>query len=132
MRRGGAILATIAACWLAGCGASPKDQVRAKVEQFASATASKDYATICNQVLAHSLVMHLSANGIRCEQALGLALGAVNNPALSIGQIIVKGSNASVITLTVAQGQHASLDALELIDTGHGWRISSLSSQLPS
>jgi hypothetical protein len=131
MRLHGAIAVVISAASLGGCGSSPKDQVRAKVEQFAGAAASKDYKTICDQVLAHSLVMHLTANGIRCEGALALALGGVRKPTLSIGSIAVRGKSASVITLTVAANQPASLDVLELIDTGGGWRISSLHSPLP-
>jgi len=34
--------------------------VQAKVEQFAHATASKDYATLCTQVLAPALVTRLT------------------------------------------------------------------------
>lgn len=132
MRPGGAILLMIAACALGGCGSSPKDQVRSKVDQFASAIAHKDYTTICNQVLAPALVEHLTENRIDCEQAMRVALGSVKKPTLSIGLIKVTGKTASVITLTVAQGQQASLDALELIDTSDGWRISSLHSPLPS
>ena len=132
MRPGPSILLVIVACTLGGCGSSAKDQVRDKVNQFASATSHKDYATICNQVLSPALVKHLTANGIACEKAMRLALGKVVKPTLSIGQITVKGKTANVITLTVAQGQPASLDVLQLIDTGGGWRISSLHSPLPS
>jgi hypothetical protein len=132
MRPGAATLLVFAACALSGCGSSAKDQVRSKVEQFAGATAHKDYATICNQVLAPALVKRLTSYGIGCEQAMRLALGDVRRPTLSIGQITVKGKTASVITLTVAQGQQASLDALQLIETSDGWRISSLHSPLPS
>lgn len=132
MRPGPAILLAIVACALGGCGSSAKDQVKTKVNQFARAAARKDYATICNQVLAPSLVRHLTANGIKCEQAMRLALGSVKRPTLSVGQITVKGKTADVFTLTVAQGQKASLDVLQLIDTGGGWRISSLHSPLPS
>jgi hypothetical protein len=125
---GGATIAWIAcaACLLGGCGKSDSDQVRAKVDQFLKATASKDYATMCNQVLAPALLAHLSAGGIKCEQAMQIALGGVQSPSLSIGRIDIHGSKASVITLTAAAGQQASLDAIELTKTGSGWRVESL------
>jgi hypothetical protein len=131
MRLGGAIVLVVIACALGGCGASAKDQVRAKVQQFAVATRSKDYGTICQQVLAPALVAHLSANHIPCEQAMRLALAGVHDPTLSIGPITIRGRTASVYTLTLAQGEQASLDVLQLVNTSDGWRISSLHSPLP-
>ena len=131
MRLGGAIVLVVTACTVVGCGASAKSQVRAKVRQFASATARKDYRTICHDVLAPALVAHLTSNHIPCERAMQLALGGVQHPTLSIGPITVKGKVASVYTLTVAQGQQASLDVLQLSDTSDGWRVTSLHSPLP-
>jgi hypothetical protein len=131
MRLGGAVVLAVTACAVAGCGASAKSQVRAKVQQFASAAAKKDYGTICHEVLSPALVAHLTSNHIRCEQAMEVALGSVQHPTLSVGPITIKGKNASVYTLTVAQGQQASLDVLQLTDTSEGWRISSLHSPLP-
>jgi hypothetical protein len=125
------IFLTLVIFVLAGCGSSPKDQVKAKVQQFAAAVSHKDYGTICDQVLAPGLVAHLTANHIPCRDALRVALGGVRTPTLSIGPITVKGKAASVYTLTVAAGQQASLDVLRLIDTSDGWRISSLHSPLP-
>ena len=51
------------------------------------------------------------------------ALGRSSIPYLSVGKITVKGSTATVIVLSVAQGQRSSLDAIGLIKTGAGWRI---------
>jgi hypothetical protein len=126
------ILVIFATGGLAGCGASAKDQVRAKVQQFADAAEHKDYGTICDQVLAPALVRHLTANHIPCEEALRFALGNVQHPTLSIGPVKVKGKAASVYTLSLAEGQQASLNVLQLIDTSDGWRISSLNARLPS
>ena len=130
MRLAAAVMLVGAAVALGGCGESPREQVQAKVEQLASAAASKDYKTICTQVLAPSLIRHLSANAIGCEEAMRVALAGVNRPVVSIGKITIAGRRASAITLTVAQGQRASLAAIELIKTGDGWRISSLGSPL--
>jgi ketosteroid isomerase-like protein len=131
VRLSAAIVLVLTACALAGCGASAKDQVKAKVQQFAAAARHKDYATICEQVLAPALVAHLTSNHIRCEDAMRLALGGVRKPTLSIGPVTVRGKAASVYTLTVAEGQQASLDVLHLVETGDGWRISSLNAPLP-
>jgi hypothetical protein len=131
MRLTAAIVSVMTACALTGCGTSARDQVRAKVQQFAAAAAHKDYGTICQQVLAPALVEHLTANHIRCEDALRLALSPVRKPTLSIGPVTVKGKAASVYTLTLAEGQQASLNVLHLIDTSDGWRITSLNAPLP-
>jgi hypothetical protein len=125
--------AVLGALTLAGCGSgvNPKDAVRAKVQQFANASAQHDYTTICTQVLAPALTAHLQATGVSCEQAWSLGLGSVKNPTLSVGPVTVKGSTATAIVLTVAQGQRSSLDAIGLVKTNDGWRIQSLTSQLP-
>ena len=115
---------------LGGCGESPADQVRDEVRQLAQATAARDYATICNQILAPSLVAHLAANNIPCTAALRLALSGVRHPVVSVGKVIVRGSQATAITLTSARGQRAKLVAIELRKTAQGWRISSLASPL--
>ena len=117
-----------AAAALTGCGTSERDDVQAKVQQFVHAAADRDYKTICGQVLAPSLLEHLAAGGVGCEQAMQIALGRVQSPTLSIGRVTISGSTASVITLTAARGQEASLDAIQLVKTGQGWRITSLGS----
>jgi predicted metal-dependent phosphotriesterase family hydrolase len=128
VRRGAVAIAWIACAGLifGGCGTSDRDQVRAKVDQFLKATAGKDYRTLCDQVLAPALLSHLAAGGIACVQAMQIALEGVKSPALSIGRVDVNGDQASVITLTTASGQQASLDAIELTKTGKGWRVASL------
>jgi hypothetical protein len=118
------------ACLLAGCGASETDQVRAKVDQFATASAEKDYGTICDQVLAPALLARLSAAGVTCPQAMQIALGNVQDPTISIGRIRVTGHRAAVITLSAAKGQQASLETIDLIKTAKGWRLLSLGSPL--
>ncbi|HZU40922.1 MAG TPA: hypothetical protein VE992_07705, partial [Solirubrobacteraceae bacterium] len=87
---------------------------------------SHDYKTLCTQVLAPALVTRLRSTGLSCEAALEVGLGPVREATISIGQITVKGSQASAIVLALAQGESASLDTLGLIDTSSGWRIASL------
>jgi hypothetical protein len=115
---------------LAGCAGSDRDQITAKVQQFAQSVGNHDYQTICDQVLAPSLLAHLVGNGIPCVQAIRIGLQGVQQPVISIGRINLRGSRATAVTLTVARGQQASLAAIELVKTGQGWRISSLGSSL--
>jgi hypothetical protein len=110
---------------LAGCS-STTDTVRMKVNQFIHAIAHKDYATLCNQVLAPSLIDRLETYGIKCQPAMQIALKGVSDPGLAIGSISVHGNKASVTTITTAKHQEASLDAIELMQTSAGWRVSSL------
>jgi hypothetical protein len=120
----------VAALLLGGCGSSPSDQVRAEVVRLAQATADRSYDTICNQILAPSLLTHLASNGIPCPQAVRVALSGVRNPVVSVGKVIVRGSRAVAITLTSARGQKAEVVAIELQRIGPGWRIASLGSPL--
>jgi hypothetical protein len=115
-----------AAVALAGCGTSAHDQVQSKVNQFLGAIAAHDYHTLCSQVLAPSLLARLKGGGITCEQAMRISLANVHDPILSIGRITVKGSSAQAITLSGAAGQTGAFESIQLIDTGSGWRISSL------
>lgn len=111
-----------------GCGSSASDQVKAKVQELARTAAAHNYRRICTDVLAPSLVSRLRSYGISCEHAMGIALSGVRDPAISIGSTTVKGSSASVITLSMAAGQKASLETIGLIKTPHGWRVAALRS----
>lgn len=121
-----ALGACVALAALAGCASSERDQVQAKVKQFAQATASRDSKTLCEQVLAPSLLARMKAGGITCQKAMQIFVSSVENPTVSIGRIFVNGQTASAITLTSAQGQAGSLDTIQLVKTSHGWRVASL------
>jgi hypothetical protein len=116
--------------WLAGCGSSPSDPVRSKVEQFITAVRARDYVTICRRVLAPSLLADLAQGGVGCEQALRVALVSVRRPRLAIGKVSVAGDTASALTLSSASGQAAVLTAIQLVHTPSGWRVSSLRSPI--
>lgn len=113
---------------LSGCGANDRGQVQAKVRQLAHATASKNYRSLCRDVFAPQLIAHLALSGLSCERAMQIALSDVQDPVLSIGQITVKGKNASAITLSGARGQQGSIDEIGLVKTDQGWRVASLGS----
>jgi hypothetical protein len=118
------------ACGLSACGQSDRDQVRAKVFQFARAAAAKDYKTICEQVLAPTLLARLAGNGVKCERAMQLGLRRARNVTLSVGKITVSGKRASALTLSGAQGEQLAIRSIGLEKTESGWRILSLSSPL--
>jgi hypothetical protein len=112
------------------CGQTTQGTIKAKVQQLAQAVDQRDYATICQEILAPSLVAHLLRNGIPCQEAMRLALGRIRQPQVSVGKVVIRGSRAWAITLTAAQGQRATLTAIALRRTRQGWRITSLDSPL--
>ena len=128
MRLAGGIVLLGSAYALAGCGASAHQEVEAKLQQFAHATASRNTATLCQDVLAPALVQHLTAAGLSCRQAMKLFVDSVNNPTLSVSKVTVNGTSASAVVLTQATGQRSSLEKVQLIKTSHGWRLASLAS----
>jgi hypothetical protein len=114
---------------LAGCGnAKPSDeeQVRTTLTSFSRATAAKDYQTICDRLLAPSLIAALKKIGLPCEIALQQGLGDVREPRLLVGAVTVQGKRATADVRSSAEGQPPSKDMIELVRTDAGWRISSL------
>ena len=128
MRPGRGIALLCSAYVLAGCGASAHQQVEAKVQEFAHATANRNYAALCSDVLAPALVAHLTAAGLSCEQAMRVFVSSVQNPSINVSKVTVHGSSASAVVLASATGQRAAIESIELIDTKHGWRLASLAS----
>ena len=126
MRPARGIVLLGAAYALAGCGASQRDQVQAKLQQFAHATASRNAAELCDQVLAPALVQRIQDADLTCAQAMKVFVQTVQNPTLSVSHVSVKGSSATAVVLTGATGQPAALETVTLIDTKRGWRLSSL------
>lgn len=126
MRPARAIVLLGTAYALAGCGASASQDVQAKLQQFARAVAAHDARTLCRQVLAPSLVDHLVAAGLTCDQAMKTFFDSVTDPTLSVSKISVKGGSASAVVLSGARGQPSSLESVQLADTKNGWRLTSL------
>jgi hypothetical protein len=128
MRLALAIVLVGGAFAVAGCGASQHQQVEAKVQQFAHATASRDYATLCNDVLAPSLIAHLTAAGITCTRAMQIFTSNVHNPTISVAKVSISGLVATAVVRATATGQRASVQSIQLVKTQHGWRLASLAS----
>jgi hypothetical protein len=121
-----------AVCALSGCGMSTSDQIQAKVKQFAHAVAARDSRTLCDQVFAPVLLEHFASVGLPCERAMQIYLSSVHAPTLAVGRVVVSGQKAEAITLSGAHGQIGSLDAIELVETSQGWRVSGLGSPVLS
>lgn len=124
------VVLACAACALSGCGTSTSDQVKAKVRQFAHAVAARDSKTLCDQVFAPILLEHFAAVRIPCERAMQIYFSSVHAPTLLVGRVVVNGKTAEAQTLSGARHQVGSLDAVELVNTSNGWRVSGLGSPL--
>jgi hypothetical protein len=114
---------------LAGCGDSEptdEEQVRTTLTAFSRATAAKDYQTLCDRLLAPSLIADLKKIGLPCEIALEQGLRDVKQPRLIVGAVTVNGKRATAEVRSSAEGQAPSKDTVELVRTDKGWRISSL------
>jgi hypothetical protein len=114
---------------LAGCGDSgptDEEQVRTTLTAFSRATAAKDYQTLCDRLLAPSLIADLKKIGLPCEIALQQGLRDVKQPRLIIGAVTVKGKKATADVRSTAEGEAPSKDTIELERTDKGWRIASL------
>lgn len=118
--------------FLAGCGSSPTQQVRAKVQQFAVAVAHRDARTICTEVFSPSLVERFASTGLGCKRGLDIFFAGLHHPTLAVGRVRVHGSTASAMTLSGASGQTASLRPIELVKTSAGWRIAALGAPVKS
>jgi hypothetical protein len=135
--RAAALLSAVAAL-AGGCGADeesggsggsglPDDQqVRAIVARFGIATRARDYQTICDQLLADTLVHTVESIGLPCESALQKGLADVRDPRLEIRQVSIGGGRALVSVHSTAMGQAASDDAVQLVKQDGEWRIASL------
>jgi Putative lumazine-binding len=129
LRRVRFLAPAVALLLLAGCGEggpTPEEQVRSTVTEFGRATAAKDYQTLCDRLLAPSLVEEVESIGLPCEVALRQGLGKVREPRLTIGRIQVTDDTASAEVRTSASGEEPSKDTLELVNLDGTWKISSL------
>jgi hypothetical protein len=114
---------------LVGSGCGGTDQaaaVRSTLARFGQAAARQDYHTLCQQILAPSLIRNVEQIGLPCEIALSRGLGAVRQPKLVVRSVKVNGDRATATVHTTAANQ-APLDGTVALQrlSGH-WRVSSL------
>ena len=123
------VLTALAALALAGCGDSgPSDeaQIRSTLAEFQKATAGKDYAALCDRVLAPALIQTVEQIGLPCETALEKGFEDVHDPRISVGAVSVEGDEATAQVRSSAEGQEPSEDTVLLVRVDDAWRIASL------
>jgi hypothetical protein len=116
---------------LVGCGdagPTPEELVRTTVSDFGRATADKDYATMCDRLLAPELIEDVTQAGLSCQRALKQGLDQVRDPRLTIGTVKIDGDSATAEIRTSAAGEEPSKDTLKLVKINGTWKISSLGS----
>jgi hypothetical protein len=128
MRASAPIALVLTLAVLTGCGGkSDQQQVRDKIQEFATALGKRDYQALCDDVFAPSLVAKLGALGLPCEEQLRQGLEPVKKPTVSIRRVVVTGKTARANVVSGAANQPPSADVIGLTKTKKGWRISSRS-----
>ena len=123
------VLTALAALALAGCGDSGPERRGAdpqRAGEFQRATAAKDYAALCERVLAPPLIQTVEQIGLPCETALEKGFEDVRDPRISVGAVTVDGDAATAQVRSSAAGQEPSEDTVRLVRVDGGWRIASL------
>jgi len=111
--------------------AQDRAAVRGTLLKLEQATAAHDYATMCDQVLARTLVQRVAGAGLPCETALRLGLGKVHQPRLQVATIKVTGNRALAQVYSGAAHQKASTDVVQLVREGGSWRVAALAGPQP-
>jgi hypothetical protein len=122
-------LLLLALCLLVGCGdsgPSDEEQIRSTLTAFGRATGERDYAALCDRILAPKLVDTVEQIGLPCEQALAKGFEDVREPRLSVGEVEVTDDTATAQVRSSAEGQEPSEDTVDLVRVGDAWRIQSL------
>ena len=122
-----------AAAFLTGClggGGGPGDATGAPraisvtLERLERATAQRDFATICGELLTASA--RRRAGGPDCVRLSRSAAAGVRRPSIAPESIDVHGTTARVSVLTRAKGQAPVRDELVLRRERGRWRVDSL------
>ena len=122
-------LLLLALCVMVGCGdsgPSDEEQIRSTLSAFGRATGERDYAALCDRILAPDLVQTVEQIGLPCEQALAKGFEDVRKPQLSVGEVTVNDDRATAQVRSSAEGQEPSEDTVALVRVGDAWRIDSL------
>ena len=126
--------AALAVASLVGCGADeekpkpitgPAKQVADRIGALERATATRNFAVICEDLL--SAAVRRQAGGGGCPAQLRRTAAGVRNPKIRVRKIDIEGSRATVSVTTRAKGQAAVKDTVVLVREDGAWRISQLS-----
>ena len=123
------IAATLAcAALLAACGQDDETAVRETLERYAKAVESKDYQTICDELLAQDLLENLRRVQAPCETAIQGGLRDVERPTITIRSVKVDGDTATAVARSDAANQEPSDDTVRLVKEDGDWKVVALSS----
>ncbi len=123
-----AALSAALAVLAAGCGGDDEDDVRRTLDDFAEATAKKDYQRMCDDLLSPDLIEQIRRVNLPCEVALRTGLEDVENPRLEVRSVKLDGDTATARVHSTASNQEASDDTIKLVKVDGDWRIASLAS----
>ena len=117
-----AVILLIAVLQLRG-GRDDEQLVREALARFETASADKDYQTLCDELLASSYVRQTASSGLPCEVALRTGLEDVKNPTLEVISVEVNGDRAAARVRGTASGQVPAEDVYTLVREDDEWRI---------
>ncbi len=98
-------------------------EVRAALQRYETASAKKDYQTLCDELFASSYVKQTASSGLPCEVALRTALKDIRNPTLEVLSVEVNGDRAAARVRGSAAGQVPGEDVYTLVREDDAWRI---------
>ncbi len=104
-------------------GPDDETEVRAALASYETASAKKDYQTLCDDLLSKSYVRRTASSGLPCEVALRTALEDVRNPTLQVLSVKVDGDKATARVRGSAAGQVPGEDSYTLVHEDDAWRI---------
>jgi hypothetical protein len=118
----------------AGCGgengdkpqpiSGPAKEVAGVIERLEKATAQRDFATICGELLAAET--RKQAGGPSCPDVLDQRARGVRHPRIRIQSIEVSGNSAQARVRTTAAGQAPTTDVLRLVRENGKFRVQAL------
>jgi ketosteroid isomerase-like protein len=117
-----AIIVVIGALQLRG-GRDDAKLVREALARYEAASRTKDYQTLCDDLLASSYVKQTASSGLPCEVALRTALEDVRNPTLKVISVEVNGDRAAARVTGSAAGQVPGDAVYTLIREDDTWKI---------
>ena len=99
-------------------------QVADVVQRLEKATETKNFAAICNDILASSA--RKQAGGDACPAVLGARVRDVSHPRIKIESIEIDGPTAQAKVRTTATGQAPTTDVIRLVRENGEYRVISL------
>ncbi len=94
------------------------------VGRLDTATAHRDYKTICDQLFAAAT--RAQAGGTDCPAMLATRARGVRRPRIVVRSIVVQGSQARARVMTTAGGQAPTAVVIRLVREHGQFRVSSL------